>query len=197
MGITEILAHVPRIYRAYRRLVRSVQETPPDIAILIDFPDVNFRLARHLRRLGVPVVWFASPQLWAWKRGRLRWVQSRVDRMLVLFPFEQRFYQDVIGHVHVFGRQGAWRTLNLDIDKFEALRLHGTLGFQKLLVSVFASPAKTGNAKVGYSTATGRDIGAWHVEGRDFAKAFAPHRTLFVDIEIPRVVDPDVFRFRK
>jgi pimeloyl-ACP methyl ester carboxylesterase len=120
------------------------------------------------------------------------WRSERSDK-----TFEQRFYQDVIGHVHVFGGQGAWRTLNLDIDKFEALRLHGTLGFQKLLVSVFASPAKTGNAKVGYSTATGRDIGAWHVEGRDFAKAFSPHRTLFVDIQIPRIVDDAVFRFRR
>ena len=65
---------------------------------------VNFRLARHLKRLGVPVVWFASPQLWAWKRRRLRWVKERVDRMLVLFPFEERFYRargiaaEFVGH---------------------------------------------------------------------------------------------------
>jgi pimeloyl-ACP methyl ester carboxylesterase len=110
--------------------------------------------------------------------------------------FEQRFYKDVIDDVHVFDGNGAWRSLNLDIGKFEALRKDPKLGFEKLLVSVFASPAKTGNAKVGYSTATGRDIGAWHVEGRDFGKAFAPHRTLFVDIEIPRIVDDGVFRFR-
>ena len=81
----------PRIYARYRRLVRAIRENPPALAVLIDFPDVNFRLARHLKRLGVPVVWFASPQLWAWKRRRLRWVTERVDRMLVLFPFEERF----------------------------------------------------------------------------------------------------------
>ncbi len=94
MGITEILRHVPTIYRSYRRLVRSIRAHRPDAAVLIDFPDVNFRLARHLHRAGVPVVWFVSPQLWAWKRRRLRWVQQRVSRMLVIFPFEEPFYRN-------------------------------------------------------------------------------------------------------
>jgi len=94
MGLTEILRHIPRIYGSYRKLVASIRSKRPDIAVLIDFPDVNFRLAKHLRRAGVPVVWFVSPQLWAWKRGRLRWVQERVDKMLVIFPFEERFYRE-------------------------------------------------------------------------------------------------------
>ena len=94
MGITEILRHVPRIYASYRKLVRSLRQQRPDIAVLIDFPDVNFRLAKHLRRAGIPVIWFVSPQLWAWKHSRLRWVQQRVDRMLVIFPFEERFYRE-------------------------------------------------------------------------------------------------------
>jgi lipid-A-disaccharide synthase len=94
MGMTEILRHIPRIYGSYRRLVVSIRRERPDVAVLIDFPDVNFRLAKHLRRAGVPVVWFVSPQLWAWKRRRLRWVQERVDKMLVIFPFEERFYRE-------------------------------------------------------------------------------------------------------
>jgi lipid-A-disaccharide synthase len=94
MGITEVLLHAPFIFRQYRRLVTSVKQNKPDIAVLIDFPDVNFRLAKHLHRAGVPVVWFVSPQLWAWKRRRLRWVQQRVDKMLVIFPFEESFYRD-------------------------------------------------------------------------------------------------------
>ncbi len=94
MGVTEILRHIPRIYASYRRLVRSLRRDRPDAAVLIDFPDVNFRLAKHLRRAGVPVLWFVSPQLWAWKRRRLRWGQQRVDRMLVIFPFEERFYRE-------------------------------------------------------------------------------------------------------
>ncbi len=94
MGITEVLRHAPFIYAQYRKLVRSIQRQKPDIAVLIDFPDVNFRLAKHLARAGVPVVWFVSPQLWAWKRSRLRWVQQRVSKMLVIFPFEENFYRE-------------------------------------------------------------------------------------------------------
>src|ERR1019366_4763149 len=93
MGLTEVIRHAPYIYSQYWKLVGSIKRERPDVAILIDFPDVNFRLAKHLRRLGVPVVWFVSPQLWAWKRRRIRWVQKRVDRMLVIFPFEEAFYR--------------------------------------------------------------------------------------------------------
>ena len=104
MGITEVIAHAPRIFARYRSLVRHIEQTRPHAAILIDFPDVNFRLAKHLHRLGIPVVWFVSPQLWAWKRRRLRWVQQRVSKMLVIFPFEERFYRkrkvdaEFVGH---------------------------------------------------------------------------------------------------
>ena len=94
MGVTEILRHVPRIYASYRKLVRSIKQQRPDVAVLIDFPDVNFRLAKHLKRAGVPVVWFVSPQLWAWKRERLRWVKQRVKKMAVIFPFEAEFYRE-------------------------------------------------------------------------------------------------------
>lgn len=94
MGITEILRHIPTILRSYLKLVASIKKQRPEVAILIDFPDVNFRLARHLHRAGVPVIWFVSPQLWAWKRSRLRWVQQRVSTMLVIFPFEEVFYRN-------------------------------------------------------------------------------------------------------
>ena len=104
MGLTEVVRHAPYIYSQYRRLVGSIRRERPDVAVLIDFPDVNFRLAKHLRRAGVPVLWFVSPQLWAWKRRRLRWVQQRVNRMMVIFPFEAPFYRargvevDFVGH---------------------------------------------------------------------------------------------------
>ncbi len=93
MGITEVIRHMPYIYGEYRRLVASIKKHRPDVAILIDFPDVNFRLARELKKLNIPVIYFVSPQLWAWKRRRLRWVQQRVDRMMVIFPFEETFYR--------------------------------------------------------------------------------------------------------
>jgi len=93
MGITEVLRHAPRVYDSYRKLVASIKQRRPQIAVLIDFPDVNLRLARELKALNIPVVYFVSPQLWAWKRKRLRWVQERVDRMMVIFPFEETFYR--------------------------------------------------------------------------------------------------------
>jgi lipid-A-disaccharide synthase len=93
MGITEVIRHMPYIYGEYRRLVGSIKKNRPDVAVLIDFPDVNFRLARELKKLNIPVIYFVSPQLWAWKRRRLRWVQQRVSRMMVIFPFEEKFYQ--------------------------------------------------------------------------------------------------------
>ena len=94
MGITEVIRHMPRIYREYRRLKASIAREKPDAAILIDFPDVNLSLAKHLKRAGVPVIYFVSPQLWAWKKYRIHEVRRYVDRMLVIFPFEERFYQD-------------------------------------------------------------------------------------------------------
>jgi lipid-A-disaccharide synthase len=99
MGITEVIRHMPRIYGEYRRLKGSIAVEKPEAAILIDFPDVNLSLARHLKRQGVPVIYFVSPQLWAWKKYRIRTVQRYVDRMLVIFPFEERFYDD--HHVQV------------------------------------------------------------------------------------------------
>ena len=119
MGLTEILRHIPHIYASYRKLVASIRRERPDIAVLIDFPDVNFRLAKHLQRAGVPVVWFVSPQLWAWKRSRLRWVQQRVDKMLVIFPFEETFYQqrgvdaEFVGHPLV-----EWRSMTMSREVY-------------------------------------------------------------------------------
>ena len=94
MGITEVLRHMPHIYREYRRLKTAIRAEKPDAAILIDFPDVNLSLAKHLKRAGVPVIYFVSPQLWAWKKYRIREVQRYVDRMLVIFPFEEGFYRE-------------------------------------------------------------------------------------------------------
>lgn len=94
MGITEVVRHMPRIYGEYRKLRRSIAQERPDLAILIDFPDVNLALARRLHEQGTPVLYFVSPQLWAWKKYRIRKVQRSVDRMLVIFPFEEKFYRD-------------------------------------------------------------------------------------------------------
>jgi len=94
MGITEVIRHLPRIYGEYRKLKSAIRETKPDVAVLIDFPDIHLKLAEELHALNIPVIFFVSPQLWAWKKGRIKQVQRFVDRMLVIFPFEEKFYRD-------------------------------------------------------------------------------------------------------
>ncbi len=94
VGITEIVRHIPRIYREYRRLRRALAEHKPDVAVLIDFPDVNLGLARRAKALGIPVVFFVGPQVWAWKKHRLPQIRRNVDRMLVIFPFEEPWYRE-------------------------------------------------------------------------------------------------------
>jgi lipid-A-disaccharide synthase len=94
MGLTEVVRHLPRIWREYRKLKKSIRDRRPSVAVLIDFPEIHFRLAEELHRLGVPVIFFVSPQLWAWKKKRIRLVQKYIDRMLVIFPFEEAFYRE-------------------------------------------------------------------------------------------------------
>ncbi len=104
MGITEILRHVPRIWREYRRLRRALWTEKPDVLVLIDFPDVNLGLAKRAKQLGIPVVFFVSPQVWAWKGWRIGRIRRDVDRMLVIFPFEEAWYRqrgvpaEFVGH---------------------------------------------------------------------------------------------------
>jgi lipid-A-disaccharide synthase len=92
VGITEVLKVLPRIREVFAALLREVDRRQPRAAVLVDFPDFNLRLARQLKRRGVPVVYYISPQVWAWRRGRVKTIARRVDKMLVLFPFEVDFY---------------------------------------------------------------------------------------------------------
>jgi lipid-A-disaccharide synthase len=94
MGLTEVVFHLPSIWREFRKLKQAIRRNPPSVAVLIDFPEIHFRLAEEFHRLGVPVIFFVSPQLWAWKKKRIRLVQKYVDKMLVIFPFEEAFYRE-------------------------------------------------------------------------------------------------------
>jgi len=94
MGFTEVVRHLPRIYREFRKLKRAIRARRPAVAVLIDFPEIHFRLAREFHRLGIPVIYFVSPQLWAWKQHRISLVRRFVKRMLVIFPFEEKFYRE-------------------------------------------------------------------------------------------------------
>jgi lipid-A-disaccharide synthase len=92
-GLTEAVRVIPRSYAMYRRLVAAARERKPDVCVVIDFPDFNFRLMAAMRRLGVPVVYYISPQLWAWRPGRMQTMGRFVDKVLVIFPFEAPLYE--------------------------------------------------------------------------------------------------------
>ena len=92
VGFVEVIRHLPTIRRAMARLESVLREERPDVLVPIDFPDFNLRLAARADAAGVPVVYYVSPQVWAWRRGRVRTMRRFVRRMLVLFPFESEFY---------------------------------------------------------------------------------------------------------
>jgi lipid-A-disaccharide synthase len=92
VGIVEVVAHVPRIWREYRRLLAWARRERPVAAILTDSPDFHLRLARRLRAMGIPVVYLVAPQVWAWRKGRLPAMRRNIEGLLCIFPFEQDFF---------------------------------------------------------------------------------------------------------
>jgi len=94
VGLLEVLSHLRQIRGVFRRVLDEVDRDPPQAAVLVDYPDFNLRLARALHRRGIPVVYYVSPQIWAWRRGRIRTIRETVARMLVIFPFEEALYRD-------------------------------------------------------------------------------------------------------
>ena len=103
-GIVEVVAGLPRVYRAFRTLLEEVDRRRPQLAVLIDFPDFNLRLAKRLKRRNIPVVYFVSPQVWAWRAGRLKQIRAHVAKMLCIFDFEEAIYRkagipvEYVGH---------------------------------------------------------------------------------------------------
>ncbi len=104
VGVFEILSHLPRLKGILSSIKREVERRKPAAAVLIDSPDFNLRLARSIKKLGIPVLYYISPTVWAWRKGRLKTIKKYVDKMLLIFPFEAKIYQqneipaEYIGH---------------------------------------------------------------------------------------------------
>lgn len=92
MGGIEIISHLTTIFRAFQDMVRGLKTNKPDLLILIDFPDFNLRLAKKAKQLGIKVLYYISPQIWAWRKGRIKIIKKYVDHMAVVLPFEIKFY---------------------------------------------------------------------------------------------------------
>jgi lipid-A-disaccharide synthase len=94
VGITEILSHLPKILGLYKNLIGEADRRKPDLAIVIDSPAFNWRVARQMKKRGIPTVYYVAPQFWAWRQGRVRLLRDYIDKALVIFPFEEKFYRD-------------------------------------------------------------------------------------------------------
>ena len=94
VGITEILSRLPKILGLYRQLISEADRRKPDLAIVIDSPAFNWRVARQMKQRGIPTVYYVAPQFWAWRQGRVRLLRDYIDKALVIFPFEEKFYRE-------------------------------------------------------------------------------------------------------
>jgi lipid-A-disaccharide synthase len=129
VGITEVIGHLPRIWRRYRELLAAAQCEKPDLAILTDAPDFHFRVARKLKNMGIPVVYLVAPQVWAWREHRVKTMRRIIDRLLCIFPFEEAFFRErgvpttYIGHPLAgrvrpkLSREDFFRKHNLPLDR--------------------------------------------------------------------------------
>lgn len=138
VGITEALTHIGAIYRVYATLKRFLKHERPDLLVLIDFPDFNIMLGKAARKLGIPVLYYISPQVWAWRKGRIKTIARLVKAMIVVFPFEVPLYEkagvdvrflghplmDVVGSD--FTQPEARRMLGLDVARRTIALLPGS-----------------------------------------------------------------------
>lgn len=136
VGLTEVMKIYSRAREVFNGLLEAVDRRRPELAVLVDFPDFNLRLAKELKARGVTVVYYISPQIWAWRRGRVKTIAECVDEMLVLFPFEREFYAEHgvevthVGHPLVdevpVGLPQAWERGHRSGEPFEVALLPGS-----------------------------------------------------------------------
>jgi lipid-A-disaccharide synthase len=173
MGITEVVRHLPRIYCEFRKLKRAIRERRPAVAVLIDFPDIHFKLAEELHRLGIPVVFFVSPQLWAWKKGRIQLVRKYIDRMLVIFPFEEPFYRERGVEAEFVGHPLAELPLPATVRE-EFAAAHGLDPARTWIALLPGSRSREIRANLPEMLAAARQLAARAPEGFEFAIPLAP-----------------------
>src|SRR6202011_6151051 len=94
IGITEILSRLPKIYGLYQHLIAEADQRKPDLAIVIDSPAFNWRVARQMKKHGIATFYYVATQFWDWRQGRLRLLRHNIDKALVIFPFEEQFYRE-------------------------------------------------------------------------------------------------------
>jgi lipid-A-disaccharide synthase len=172
-GLTEVLKVLPRSWAIYKRLVAAARAQRPDVLVLIDYPDFNFRLMRAVKALGVPIVYYISPQLWAWRPSRMTTMKALVDRVLVIFPFEEVLYQRQGIDVRFVGHP----LLELATPTADRRILAGEFGLDPARPIVALLPGSRPNELTRLApvlSAAAAEIGR-RVPGAQFIVARAPH----------------------
>lgn len=134
VGVFEIISHLPRIKKIFNKIQRETKRQKPSAAVLIDSPDFNLRLAKKLKKLSIPVLYYISPTVWAWRKGRLKTIKKTVDKMMLIFPFEQKIYENY-GIPAVYVGHPLKERVKASLTKNEFLEKHG-LSAQKKLISL-------------------------------------------------------------
>jgi lipid-A-disaccharide synthase len=123
-GLVEVVRHLPRLYQTLWRMRDALEEERPDVLILIDYPGFNLKLAAYAKEKGVPVIFFNSPQIWAWRKGRLKTIKRVVDKIIVLFPFEEKIYKQAGVDVSWVGHP-LLDQINIENDNKSFLKQYG------------------------------------------------------------------------
>ncbi len=172
-GLTEAIAKVPQSLAVVRRLTAAARAGRPDALVVIDFPDFNFPLARRVRRLGVPVVYYIAPQIWAWRAGRLKTIRAVADRVLVIFPFEEAIYREAGVPVQFVGHP----LVDLAVASESRDRLLSDLGLDAAAPTVAVLPGSRPNevSRILPDLASACARIRRRVPGAQFVVARAPH----------------------
>lgn len=172
-GLTEAVAKIPQSWSTLRQLVAAAKANPPDVLVVIDSPDFNLRLASVIKRLGVPIVYYISPQIWAWRKRRVNAIRDLADRVLVIFPFEEQIYRDAGVSVEFVGHP------LLDVGRVSAPRepFLRQLGLTPDAPTVALLPGSRPNevSRILPDLAAGAERIRAAVPGAQFVIARAPH----------------------
>jgi len=132
-GIFEIFSHIPRILNIFKSVLNEIKRRRPVASILIDFPDFNLRLAKRLYKMKIPVLYYISPTIWAWRRGRIKKIKKYINKILLIFPFEEEIYKNhninavFVGHPLI-------ERIKINLTKEEFFRKYHLDPKQKLIV---------------------------------------------------------------
>lgn len=185
VGLFNVLKHLSFFRRIFAQLLAEIERERPDAVLLVDYPDFNLRIAKRVRALGIPVIYYISPQLWAWRKGRVRHIAGNVDHMIVIFPFEETFYREhdvavsYVGHPLV-DQLGIIRRSPEEPDPGRPLRIALLPGSRRMEVASLLPPMLDAVARL----RAGRSLDAFVVKAPTIDRASLESMVAGADVRI-------------